>query len=489
MKKLTALILILVTVLSITGCDAFVDPQSSVLGAYVGNGDEREAQSSQSKTEMSALFYKDMDTNPVTTTCYANSELLKLVYSPLIRCNDRFEPYCVLAQSFSQDGLKVTVKLRDGIVFSDGTAVTASDVVKSYDAARKNAQSPYNKQTSLMSKYYAADDSTFVCVLSGQLVEPMLLFDIPVMKNGEAGVGCGPYVFSEKNGKSVLVPADSYFEKASVPLINLLETKNDENITSLFSAGELDIISNSSGSLSLTSLRDYSIISYPSNNLVYIGINSANERLSDPLARRAVSQLIDRERIAGQSLVGLADAAAYPFNPNWYKLPDSVLDSPDALNPIQALGTAELTMAVPQGGDIKKTIAQSIQESFKSAELALNIIEIDAAEFETALKSGTYDMYLCETAISRTMDPTFIYGTGGALNFGGFSDAELDALYLSLKNGETSLSDYLAKFSDSLPIIPVVFRKNVMYCDKNIDGFSAQSPWNSFGSFTGVRLK
>ena len=117
MKKLTALILILVTVLSITGCDAFVDPQSSVLGAYVGNGDERESQSSQSKTEMSALFYKDMDTNPVTTTCYANSELLKLVYSPLIRCNDRFESYCVLAQSFSQDGLKVTVKLRDGIVF------------------------------------------------------------------------------------------------------------------------------------------------------------------------------------------------------------------------------------------------------------------------------------------------------------------------------------------------------------------------------------
>ena len=159
------------------------------------------------------------------------------------------------------------------------------------------------------------------------------------------------------------------------------------------------------------------------------------------------------------------------------------------MNPIQALGTAELTMAVPQGGDIKKTIAQSIQESFKAAGLALNIVEVDAAEFETAFKSGAYDMYLCETAISRTMDPTFIYGTGGALNFGGFSDAELDAMYLSLKNGETSLSDYLAKFSDSLPIIPVVFRKNVMYCDKNIDGFSAQSPWNSFGSFTGVRLK
>lgn len=162
-----------------------------------------------------------------------------------------------------------------------------------------------------MLRYYAQDEQTFVCVFSEQVADVEAMLDIPVMKNGEPGVGCGPYVFSEKNGKNVLVVNEKYFERANVPVIYLIETKNDENITNLFSAGELDIISSAqSSSLSLTSMRDYSIISYPSNNLIYIGVNYSNEFLSDPAVRRALSAVLDRDRLAEQSLVGLADPRA-----------------------------------------------------------------------------------------------------------------------------------------------------------------------------------
>ena len=74
------------------------------------------------------------------------------------------------------------------------------------------------------------------------------------------------------------------------------------------------------------------------------------------------------------------------------------------------------------------------------------------------------------------------------MNYFGFANEEFDAAYERLRNGEISLSDYLSAFSEEMPLIPVVFRKNVMYCDKNITGFSDMSPWNSFGNFMAVKL-
>lgn len=489
MKKFRLLILITALVMAICSCDAVVDPQSSVLGAYVDNENEQQDGESAAKTEMSVLYYKDMDTNPVTTTCYANSELLKLIYSPLVRVDDTFKPYGVLAESFTRDKMTVTVRLRSGLVFSDGSPVTATDVVKSFDAAKKNAGSPYNRQTSSMLRYYAQDEQTFVCVFSEQVADVEAMLDIPVMKNGEPGVGCGPYVFSEKNGKNVLVVNEKYFDRAGVPVIYLVETKNDENITNLFSAGELDIISSAqSSSLSLTSMRDYSIISYPSNNLIYIGVNYANESLSDPAVRRALSAVLDRDRLAEQSLVGLADPARYPFNPCWYRMSEAASAVPDTANPTQLLNGKVFSLLVPSGSDIKKAIADGIAENLKSAQVTVNITEVPPEGFEAAVKSGEYDLYLAETAISRTMDPTFLYKTGGSMNYFGFANEEFDAAYERLRNGEISLSDYLSAFSEEMPLIPVVFRKNVMYCDKNITGFSDMSPWNSFGNFMAVKL-
>ena len=63
MKKLRLLILITSLVMVMCSCDAVVDPQSAVLGAYVDNENKQQDSESAAKTEMSVLYYKDMDTN------------------------------------------------------------------------------------------------------------------------------------------------------------------------------------------------------------------------------------------------------------------------------------------------------------------------------------------------------------------------------------------------------------------------------------------
>ncbi len=127
--------------------------------------------------------------------------------------------------------------------------------------------------------------------------------------------------------------------------------------------------------------------------------------------------------------------------------------------PTPLLSGKTFSMLVPSGSDIKKAVADGIAENLKSAQVTINITEAAPDEFEAAVKSGAYDLYLGETAISRTMDPTFLYKTGGSMNYLGFSDEGLDAEYEKLKNGEISLSEYLSAFSEKMPLIPVVFRK------------------------------
>ncbi len=491
MKKV--IVLLICIALLLCGCDTQLG-SDSVLGAY-GNQTQTEEKPEPTLTDITMLYYSDMDTNPATTNCLANHELLKFVYSPMITVNAGFEPICILAENWKAEGSTVTVKLRSDIFFSNGEPVTAYDVVKSFNAVKSAPSSPYYHAITQINRYYASDSLTFVCVFKSVDTDCLALLDIPVMYGGKEGVGCGPYVFSEQNGKAVLIPNEKYFEKASVPVIHLAETKNDEYIDDLFSSGALDImIASAVDEQSLTSLRDYQIVSCPSNRFVYVGVNFNNENLAKLEVRQAISTIIDRKSIAEQSLAGLASPTKYPFNPEWYKMKTAgydKVDSPKEREILSAAATLKdipLTLAIPDGS-YKNTIAEAIAQCFKNAGLSLEIKVLDGDTYTSQIASGQYALYLGEVAIPRNMDPTFLYKTGGSLNYSGFANAELDSAFENYKTKQIEISGYLAEFNKTIPIIPVLFSKNVLYCAQGIAGFADRSAYNIYGNAARIKLK
>ena len=472
MKRVIAVIL--TVALLLCGCEPVTDNGSELLGAY--SGEETEAETA-AKTSVTMLFYPDMDVDPVTTDVYANHELLKLVYCPLYRAGSELRSYAVLADSAKVDGLTVTVTLKPGLKFSNGDTVTATDVVKSYDAALKSPASPYHAQAALF-KSWRAGDGVVTFTLSAPVADPLLLLDVPIMQGGKSGVGCGPYKF---DGDS-LVPNDNYFAAPQIELIKLIDTGDDADVVGLFAAGELDVISSEqAGELSLASKRDYAMYSAPTNRLLFIGINHADERFADPALRAAMSACIDRQALTERALAGLADGTEYPFNPVWREQEES----DTKLTPFEG----EYTLLIPAGSDLKRAIADAVAAGFDAAGAKLTVTELEPAELESAVLAGNYELYLGETAISRTMDPTYLYGTGGSMNYSGFSSPSLDAAWESFVSGGLGLSDYLAAFAAETPVIPVLFRRSVIFCDKRIEGLSSCSPWNALGDFTAVRLK
>ncbi|MBQ8605117.1 MAG: ABC transporter substrate-binding protein [Clostridia bacterium] len=487
MKK-RLVILFLIISLCLAGCEAHVG-EKDVLGAY-GGTDEQKTESFEN-SDVTLLFYPDMDVNPVTTTCVANSRLLLMVYQPLVRANASFKPECVIAESFSQDGDTLRIVIKDGVKFSDGTPVTAQDALKSISLAKKTETSPYYSTASLISKCYAEGEKTVVIEFERELSDAASLVDIPIMKDGKAGIGSGPYKFSVQNGKQILSVNEHYPIKPAIAQIRLVESKTDDYVATLFSAGELDVLTvPGSDDLALTSLRNYSTLTYPSNNLIYIGINTQNEKFADPAVRRAISSCIDREKISKQTLASLASATVYPYNPDYYKMSIyNVESSPKDVPDPTPLEKTKLTLIVPEESVYKTAIANAMADSFKTLGITLKLDILPQSEYISKVTTGNFELYLGETAVSRTMDPSFLFKTGGSMNYCGYSNEKLDDLFWQFHTSGTGFDKCLAEFSKEMPIIPIVFKKNVMYSSVNLQGFVDQTAWDSYGSFERVVKK
>ena len=68
--------------------------------------------------------------------------------------------------SVSEDGLTVTLTLREGIVFPDGTPITTEDVIWSLDRARNPDNGIWNFLLAAISEVTAPDDATIEIALS-----------------------------------------------------------------------------------------------------------------------------------------------------------------------------------------------------------------------------------------------------------------------------------------------------------------------------------
>ena len=75
--------------------------------------------------------------NPFTATSMLNQQLMPLIYDGLFALDKNYNPQPLLASNYSRSGRTLTVSLASA-KFSDGSSVSASDVVASFESAKKS---------------------------------------------------------------------------------------------------------------------------------------------------------------------------------------------------------------------------------------------------------------------------------------------------------------------------------------------------------------
>ena len=268
-------------------------------------------------------FSKRDSLNPYKAETKQNLELSKLLYDSLIKLNESFEAELYIADSYSYENRKCTVKLKS-VKFSDGTALSADDIIYSFKAAKESAN--YKKQLAPITAV-AADSSTVVFTVAHADPNMINLLDFPIIKSGTADrkdennrsippIGCGRYYFAAKDSLMLTANSDYYHHQISAQSITLVDCPDDESLSHYAESGTISAVYSDMSDNAVPKMSGEYIKS-PTTNLVFVGVNCNKKILNDEKMRLAISSAIDRTDICENGYYGYAEPANSVFSPSW----------------------------------------------------------------------------------------------------------------------------------------------------------------------------
>ena len=144
MKRISAWAAVLTLTLSLlTGC-AQIDESSADELPFPSEETPAEEEHSGLPAVFALPYLEGQPLNPLTCPDGVQQTVASLLYEGLFRLDQTFTPQPLLCASCTYDLETLTYKLtlRDGVVFSDGSPLTAADVKATLNAARSSAGDP-----------------------------------------------------------------------------------------------------------------------------------------------------------------------------------------------------------------------------------------------------------------------------------------------------------------------------------------------------------
>lgn len=443
--------------------------------------------------------------NPYKTESSLNRDLLPIMYESLFTSTDSGKGKPQLAASGEIDGKTVTVKLLQGIKFSDGGEFISSHVKSSYEKAKNS--NFYKAQLSNISSITLVDNFTIKFTL--QSADPMALntLDFPIAKNNNSSyIGTGKYTIEKSNDTTYLQVNKNHrdYKKSWNEKIALYDMAGISSPIYPFKANKITVYKNSLTSEEYINLSSKTV-SVGLNNLVYVGVNSqwAGTVTSIDWVRQAVNIGIDRNIIASSSYLGQASATVTPFKKGFYELEgmeligesgnlEKAIDilERNGYNQVNSEGvrsngstSLRVDVLVCTENPYKLNVAENFKTQLEKLGFGVKIREYKKSEdFILALDEGHYSFYIGEVQLTNNCDLSEFFSEEGKLNYG--IKEETFEIYSMLKNGESNTKTFVENFSAKVPFLPLFYRNAVVSVNPNITGvgdgdslYSSVSDW------------
>ena len=501
-RRLTALALALVLALSLTGCWEAEPEPDDFWNDDLSSPSEEEPQREPAQISDFTLPYLSGQTfDPVTCIDGVQQTVGALLYEPLFTLDASFTPQPVLCEHSTgcdAQALTWTFALRSA-VFSDGTALTANDVLAAYRRAAESAR--YGARFANVASMKAQDAHTLIVTLTQANGSFPALLDIPIVKTGTENdlipLGTGPYVYTTAADGAALT-ANPHWQGSSLPLerIALAAVKDNDTALSRFASRSVHFLClDPTGTGARTVGGAVESTDVPTAAMQYLGFNLSRAPLNNATVRRAMSGVIDRGTLVSSLLSGHGTAAQLPIAPQDADYPKTYEYRTTAEEYAAALETADVTAARPRSltllvnkeNAFRCAVAESLCAQLTTAALTVTVRELPWGEYAAALEAGSFDLYLGEVRLTADWDVSALLDADGALNYGGFASEQLsvrnDALLLG---GNASAARYAEGFVEETPFAPLLFKsKTVLTPSGLVDGMTptASDPFYGFADW------
>ena len=471
MKRITALAAALLLALSLlTGCAQIDEAEEPLFPPEEDPAPEETAAALPSAFSLPYLAGQPL--NPLTCPDGMQQTAASLLYEGLFHLDGQFTPQPLLCASYTYDpeALTYVLTLRQGVVFSDGSPLTAADVRATLTAARSSAR--YAPRLADV-KSISAGNGTVTLTLSRPNSALPALLDIPILKSGtekkDIPTGAGPYLYDESSTPCLLA-SQNWWQGGGQPVerIVLTETADAESMLYRFTSHDVQLlVSDLTGTDSVTVSGSVRCTDADTTVFQYLGINTAVKPLDDAAFRRCLSLGLNRQALVSGLLSGHARAAQFPVSPASPLYP-SELDTAfsatafaDALAACKTRPARTLRLVVNSENAFKVSMAQQIAAAFTASGIPMEAVSLPWEEYTAALAAGRFDLYYGEVRLLADWDVSSLLATGGSLNYGGWSDAQCNQLLEACRSSadrEAALNALYRYLRGQTPILPVCFK-------------------------------
>lgn len=415
------------------------------------------------------------------------------IYNSLFSLDNDFNLIMELATGYevSEDSLSITVTLNPLATWHDGEPVTSADVKYTLEQTASDPAAFAASFLSALDTVDTPDDHTAVLKLSrpsgsiigflgwyGVMILPAHIYegtDWATNAANQAPIGSGPFKFvSYEPGATVELEANTtYFGEGPYLERLIYQVIPDPNtqVQALLN-GEVDLVDGipTAQVPNVEGNPDFKMAPkiYPSP--FYFGFNTARAPLDNLDVRTAIGMAIDRDQIVATALggYGSTENRFYPSVIEWASNPDSVAPAFDVDRANALLDEA----GFPRDGDTRFSIqlliftgwqeladvATVLKEQLAAIGVEVEIVTLEFAAWDEQLAAGEFGLGMLGGF--QGPDPANLaarWGSEGALNHWGFSNAEFDDLLVqgdSAPTQEERIPAYFAAqqiLADELP--------------------------------------
>ncbi len=512
MKRLAYLLSLLVLVALVAACAAPATPATEENAADATEADTAAVPSEPvTGGTLRAAFQNEWESlDPHVTSSYSSYQILNNVIEGLTFYDDDLNLVPWLAESWeqSEDGLTWTLKLREGVLFSNGREMTADDVKFTWDRFLDPATGSGNAAR-------VGPPGTTVEVVDTYTVavthpEPFGIFPQSIGFDKSSGIiaresvnedgsinvpiGTGPFQISEVEGTTrVLLTRNENYWQEGLPYLDAVEITpipDDTVRETALRGGEVDwVISIAPQNFeSLQEDPDVVVETAPQLSYDYIGLNTEREPLNDVRVRQAIAYSLDRNQLCEAGYFGICEPVQGPVGSSspWttgYTPYDRDIEKAKELLADAGYGDGfelQLMPTVQYGETVRA--AQVLQQQLGEVGITADIFAPEWSEWLELEGDGDYDAYICSWNGLIDADQYYYlqHRTGQVFNFTGYSNEEFDAL---VDEGR-SMDDFDARFEiyeqanqilvDEAPYVYMYNKEEIRAFAPSVQGFTVR---------------
>ena len=457
-----------------------------------------------------------------------------LVYESLVTIDDEGLPQPLLAESWNvaDDGKTWTFILRENLMFSDGSPLTAADVAASGQRLLDMAvnedvtvQGFYRNIQYMVSKFYAQDERTLVVTTTSGRPYFGLLYAMtfPVVPASQvdlaAPYGSGPYKFGafEPANSYMWLTLNTYWWQSAPQVKEIVVstfTSNKDLITA-YEYARVDTAFTRSVSASQYKSGVSSLsVTYSTRQLETLLMNFNEIPLDNLNVRKAIRAAIDTNLIANNAYMGMTIPTDTPIAPGSWLYYDQELIYRYNLELAQQLLEEEGWVDSDGDGILDKIIdgkprnlrlrlyvyedpdnnvrfetANMIADMLEKLKIKVAIETMTYAQVQEKLQANSFDLVLASFQMDVVPDAGFLLMKGNTANYGRYASDTMTDLFYDLRESESQeafKSNWQLiqqQFAQDVPFICLFYRAGAVLTRKM---YSSVGDYREFELLRGI---